>query len=123
MNYLTRELICARLRLKQRQSYRIVPPSYGPLISSDEVLHLLNESRRGIAEPLEFIPSDLMTAEELSEDEALGGIVSPKKILLWTKRIKNVPPHFRINKHVTRFSRRSFFEWLDRGARRKKGGR
>lgn len=120
MSYLTRELICERLRLKWRQSYRIVPSSYGSLISSDEVLHLLNVSRRGIAEPIAFIPSDLATAEELADDEVLGGLVSPRKILLWTKRIKNVPPHFHINNQTVRFSRRSFFAWLDEFVRRKR---
>ena len=118
--YLDRATICERLRLKIRASYRIMPSSYGALINSDEVLHLLNESRRGIAEPISFIPSDLATAEEIAEDEVLGGLVSPHRILLWTKRVKNIPPHFHINKHTVRFSRRSFFAWLDESVRKKR---
>lgn len=121
MNYLSRQLICQRLRLGGRQSYRIVASSYGALISSDEVLHIVNNARRGIREPLDAIPCDLMTAEELAKDDALNGLLSPERILVWTRRRKNVPPHFRFNKQTTRFSRSRFFEWLDERARRRSG--
>lgn len=123
MNYLPRPLILKRLKLSLRQSYRIIPPSYSSLINSDEILEIVNNARRGIREPLTGIPSDMMTAEEIANDPAIGGIVSPKRILTWTRRKKNVPPHFRFNKQTTRFSRSGFFEWLSTQSqiRRKRG--
>ena len=117
MNYLDRPLVCKRLALSPRQSYRIVSPSYGSLISSDEVLHIVNEARRGIREPLDAIPCDMVTAEELAKDDVLNGLLSHERILVWTRRRKNVPPHFRFNKQTTRFSRSRFFSWLDKNSK------
>lgn len=117
MNYLSRALVCERLRLGGRQSYRIVSPSYGSLISSDEILHIINNARRGIREPLDAIPCDMMTAEELAADPVLGGVVQASRIITWTHRTKNVPPHFRFNKKTTRFSRGIFIQWLDSRSR------
>lgn len=112
MNYLPRPLILEQLKLSLRQSYRIVPPSYGALINSDEVLHIVNEARRGIREPLTGIPDDVLTAEQLAGDPALGGVLSPARLIKWTHRKRNIPPHFRFNKKTTRFPRRQFFDWL-----------
>ena len=120
MNYLDRSLVCKRLALSQRQSYRIVPPAYGALINSDEVLHIVNEARRGIREPLNSIPCDMVTAEELAADPVLGGVVQASRIITWTHRTKNVPPHFRFNKKTTRFSRGIFIQWLDSRSRIRK---
>ena len=117
MNYLDRSLICKRLVLSPRQSYRIVPPSYGSLISSDEILHIVNNARRGIREPLNAIPCDIVTADELAADPVLGGVVQASRIITWTHRTKNVPPHFRFNKKTTRFSRSGFIQWLDSRSR------
>lgn len=117
MNYLPRKLICERLRLSVHHSYAIVAPSYGPLINGDEVLHIVNEARRGIREPLDCIPCDMMTADELSADPAINGLLTTHRILTWTHRAKNVPPHFRFNKQTTRFSRRLFFAWLSARSR------
>ena len=117
MNYLDRHLVCKRLALSPRQSYRIVSPSYGALISSDEVLHIVNEARRGIREPLDAIPCDIVTADELMKDESLNGAVSSERIITWTRRRKNIPPHFRFNKQTTRFSRRLFFSWLEKNSK------
>ena len=103
--------ICTQLKLGNRQSYRIVPPSYGPLINSDEVLHIINQARRGIQEALDGPPLDMMTAEEISKI-VLDGLIPSKRILTWTHRTKNVPPHFRFNKKTTRFSRHLFEEWI-----------
>ena len=58
MTLLKRQLICERLRLGLRSSYRVVPPSRLSLISSDEVLEVLNRARRGGMKPLRDIPSD-----------------------------------------------------------------
>ena len=64
MNFLRRDLICERLRLNVRQSYRLIGSSRSGLISSDEVVRILNRSRRGIAEPFDYIPSDIATPDE-----------------------------------------------------------
>lgn len=117
MNYLDRPLVCKRLALSPRQSYRIVSPSYGSLINSDELLHVVNEARRSIREPLDSIPCDIVTAYELAKDESLNALVSAERILTWTRRKKNVPPHFRFNKQTTRFSCRLFFSWLEKNSK------
>lgn len=120
MAYLTRQLICQRLRLGRRQSYRIVFPSYGPLINDSEVVHLLNDARRSIPEPFTMLPSDLMTPEELAADPELNGAISAHRLLVWTRRRKNIPPHFRLTTHTIRFSRSLFFNWLSRRSRIKR---
>ena len=108
MNFLRRNLICDRLRLEVRQSYRIVGSSRSGLISSDEVLRILNRSRHGIPAPFAFIPTDIMRPDELSEYTGLP----ENKIRAWTRRTKNVPPHFRLNGHTIRYPHALFVAWL-----------
>ena len=114
MSYLPREMICERLRICQRASYRLVPPSYSSFISSSEVLDLLNASRRGIREPLPCIPSDLRRPEEMAAEL---GTIPERKLMAWTRRWKNPCPHFRLNKLTTRFSARLVREWLDENSK------
>lgn len=110
MNLLRRDLVCERLRLNRRASYRIVSPSRLSLISSDEILYILNHARRGPVDYLHDIPSDLRTPEEMAAK--LGGVTA-KMLLNWTHRTKNVAPHFRLNKQTTRFSERLLLAWLE----------
>jgi predicted DNA-binding transcriptional regulator AlpA len=119
-NYLTRKFVCERLRLSRWQSYQIVGSSYGSRISSDDVLDILNRSRRGQAELLRWLPHDLLTPEELSAELAESGI-STRELLNWTRRTRPnaVPPHFRLTRRTIRFSRSSFMEWLDARSRLK----
>ena len=115
MTLLRRELICDRLRLNTRSSYRVVPPSRLSLISSDEVLEVLNRARRGGMNPLRDIPSDLRTPEEMSAE--IGGVTA-KMLITWScRRTKNVPPHFYINRHCIRFSASRLLAWLDERSR------
>lgn len=109
MNFLRRDLICERLCLKVRQSYRLVGSSRSGLISSDEVLRILNRSRRGIAEPYSYIPSDIAKPDELAAE--IDGITTDR-LRAWTRRTKNVPPHFRLNGHTIRYPRALFVKWL-----------
>lgn len=117
MAYLvSRDFACDRLRLGLRQSYRVLPSDCGALISTDEILELLNSSRRPYAEPLQHIPTDIVTADELaSAPELANSGLAAKRILAWTRREKKVPPHFRINSHTIRFSRQRFIDWLQGG--------
>ena len=110
MNLLSRVLVCERLRINEMSSYRIVGPSYTSLISSDAVLDILNSSRHGIREPIPCIPSDLRRPEEMAAEL---GTVPERKLMAWTRRVKNPCPHFRLNKQTTRFSARLLREWLD----------
>ena len=114
MTLLRRDLICDRLRLNRRSSYRIVPPSRLSLINSDEVLYVLNNARRGGIEYLHDIPSDLRTPEEMAAE--IEGVTA-RDLLNWTRRTKNVAPHFRINKQTTRFSASRLLAWLDERSR------
>ena len=47
----------------------------------------------------------------------VNALVSAERILTWTRRKKNVPPHFRFNKQTTRFSCRLFFSWLEKNSK------
>lgn len=115
MTLLRRDLICDRLRLNTRSSYRVVPPSRLSLISSDEVLEVLNRARRGGMNPLRDIPSDLRTPEEMASE--IGGVTA-KMLITWScRRLKNVPPHFYINRHCIRFSASRLLAWLDERSR------
>ena len=109
MNFLRRDLICERLRLNLRQSYRLIGSSRSGLISSDEVLRILNRSRRGIQDPFAFIPSDIMTPDELAS--AIDGI-KPEQLRAWMRRTRNVCPHFRLNGHTRRIPYALFVGWL-----------
>lgn len=112
----SRDFACDRLRLGLRQSYRVLPSDCGALISTDEILNLLNSSRRPYAEPLLHIPDDIMTADELATTPELASSgVTGKRLLAWTRRTKKIAPHFRFNSHTIRFSRKRFIDWLQGG--------
>lgn len=108
MNFLRRSLICERLGLNVRQSYRIVGSSRSGLISSDEVLRILNRARRGIPAPFTFIPSDIMRPDEIAAETGLP----VGKLRSWTRRTRNVPPHIRLNGHTIRYPHALFVAWL-----------
>ena len=112
----SRDFACDRLRLGLRQSYRVLPSDCGALISTDEILNLLNSSRRPYAEPLLHVPDDIVKADELvSVPELANSGLTAKRILAWTRRGKKAPPHFRFNSHTIRFSRKRFIDWLQGG--------
>lgn len=116
MSLLKRKLVCERLRLKRRASYRIIGASRLSFISSDDVLALLNDAQRPLhvgMERLTEIPSDLRTPEEMAAE--IGGVTA-HDLLNWTRRKKNVPPHFRLNHSTTRFSSRRMMAWIEERA-------
>lgn len=110
MNYLTRQTVCDRLRLGLRQSYRVVGCTYGELVGSDEVVCLLNRARRACG-PLSFVPSDLLTPEELAGRLEESGVTA-HDLVVWCRRKKNVPPHFKFNRCTIRFRESEFSEWM-----------
>lgn len=115
-HYLTRSDVCDRLRMSRWQSYQFVGPSYGPLINSDNLVTLLNHYRRAIPKPLDYVPSDLRTAEELAAELNEPNITA-RDILNWTRRTKAMPPHFRLSRRTILLSKRMFLEWLDERSR------
>lgn len=116
--FLSRGWLCERLRLKRRQSFRILSSGRNGLISTADVVRLLNRTRRGIEQPFTFVPCDIVTAQELADSPELAHSgLTAKRILAWTKRKRNVCPHFRINSHTRRFPRGLFLGWLDGGRR------
>lgn len=111
-DYWKRDFVNERLRLKSTsQSYALVPATPSGRIRSDSIIFLLNQSRRGIDAPLTAMPSDLMTPEETAAHFAPSGITLGD-LRRWTHRKRNVAPHFRINKRVTRFSAAMLESWL-----------
>lgn len=117
----SRDFAMNRLRLGLRQSYRLIPPCYGAMVSTDEMLELVNSARRPMAEPLLDIPTDIMTAEELAAiPELADSGLTKKRILSWVhRRTAKVPPHFQFNKQTVRFSKKQFLDWLDALAKRR----
>ena len=115
MTLLRRELVCDRLRINRRSSYRVVPPSRLSLINSDELLDVLNRARRGGIPYLRDIPSDLRTPEEMASE--IEGVTA-RMLLTWShRRSKNVPPHFYLNRHCVRFSASRLLAWLNERSR------
>ena len=115
MNFMSREWLCRRLRLSPRQSYSLVRSGYGPCVSSDAVLSLVNKSRRNIDAPFDHVPSDILKADELAATPELAdsGLTS-RMILVFTRREnpENQPPFLHINKQTTRFVKSLFLDWL-----------
>lgn len=119
-SYLKRDFVCSRLRLNGSTSYDIIGTAYGPLISSDDVLSLLNRARRAIPDPIPFIPSDLATPDEMAADPSLAESgITAHDLFNWTRRTKNQAPHFRLTRKCTRFSRSILLAWLDARSRLK----
>lgn len=110
-NYWDRTFVKERLRLADRQSYRLVPATASGRIRSDNVLLLLNRSRVGIQEPLSYLPEDLLTPDEAVEFFAGSGITL-RDLRRWTRRKCRVAPHFRINRNTIRFSASMLNRWL-----------
>ena len=117
---MSREWLCSRLRLSPRQSYSLVRSGYGPCVSSDAVLSIVNKSRRNIVAPFTFVPSDILTADELASTPELSesGITS-YMILVFTRRENpsNQPPFLKLNKQTTRFVKSLFIDWIVERAR------
>lgn len=113
MFYVTRSFVCERLGISAWASYGLFAATDVGRIPSDRVTSLLNRSRKAHEEELDFIPSDIVTAETLEKETGIPA----KTILRWTRRTKKIPPHFRINKQTTRFRRSSFNAWLERRTR------
>jgi len=110
MHLVSREFLCERLKLSRWASYKLVPATSIRLISSDDVIALLNSSRRAREDEVDFIPSDVIKAEDA---EVEFGIPA-RKLMLWTRRSRNVAPHFRFNKQTTRFRKETLRKWIDR---------
>lgn len=115
MHWMSRDWLCRLLRLSPRQSYSLVRSGYGPCVSSDAVLDLVNKSRRNIAAPFDHVPADIMTADELARTPELAesGLTS-KNFLVFTRRENpnNQPPFLHLNKQTTRFVKSLFLNWL-----------
>lgn len=110
MRYWSRQNVMQRLRLSQSASYRIIGTSRGKLISSTDLLAILNNSRRGPQPMLSEVPSDLLTEDEMSDELKC---VTKKQLHSWTLRKANLPPYFHINAHCRRFQRSAVLSWLD----------
>jgi hypothetical protein len=120
MHFMSRDWLCRRLRLSPRQSYSLVRSGYGPCVSSDAVLSLVNKSRCNIPHPFEFVPSDILKADELAATPELAESgLTAKMILTFTRREKpgNRPPFLKVNKQTTRFVKSLFLAWLDERAK------
>ena len=120
MHWMSRDWLCSRLRLSTRQSYSLVRSGYGPCVSSDAVLDLLNKSRRNISAPFDHVPLDILTADELAATPELAQSgFAPRDFLVFTRRENpaNQPPFLHLNKQTTRFVKSLFLDWLEERAK------
>ena len=111
MRFLRRQQVMNRLRMSQSVSYRIIGTARGPLVSTDDVLRIMNAARRGPQPMLIEVPDDLATPAELAAELTSEGITE-RDLHNWTLRVRNVPPFFLFNSHCRRFQRSTFFGWL-----------
>ena len=114
-SFMSREWVCRRLLVSLLQSYSLVKSGYGPCVSYNAVLSLVNKSRRNIAKPFDHVPCDILTAEELAQTpELINSGITPRMILVFTRRenVGNQPPYIRANKQTTRFVKSLFLDWL-----------
>ena len=116
MYLLSRQFVCDRLRLERRTSYRIINASHLSLINSDEIIEILNESKKGITIQVDNIPTDLRTPSEMASE--LG--IDEQTLLTWTlRRTKNIPPHYRFNKKTIRYSAKMLTDWVELNTKRR----
>ena len=111
MRFLRRQQVMNRLRMSQSVSYRIIGTARGPLVSTDDVLRIMNAARRGPQPMLNEVPDDLATPAELAAELTSEGITE-RDLHNWTLRVRNIPPFFLFNTHCRRFQRSAFFGWL-----------
>lgn len=111
MRFLRRQQVMNRLRMSQSVSYRIIGTARGSLISTDDVLRILNNARRGPQPMLVEVPDDLATPSEIAAELTSEGITE-HDLHNWTLRTRNIPPFFLLNTHCRRFQRSAFFGWL-----------
>ena len=109
-HYISRPILCERLRLGLLQSYRIAPPNYGALLDYGKIVRLLNECRVGM-EVQHEMPSDILTADELASELTDSGITA-HRLRVFSRRKRNPLPHFRFNKNTLRYTRTHFHNWL-----------
>lgn len=114
MNFLKRQTFCERLSVNLQQSYRLLEHGqYGALISSDAVIAILNNARRGGLGIVTYIPSNIVTAKQIVEDpDFAGSDISEHDLLVWGNRRINPLPHFRINKQIRRYQKDVVVAWL-----------
>lgn len=112
MNLLSRESVCAKLRLSKWQSYGLFSGNRLHLVREADALAVANRSRVRIESAFRYVP-ELLTADEMSG--ACG--VPVAKLMTWTRRTKNPIPHVRFNSHTIRFYRTAADEWLERMSR------
>lgn len=106
MHYVDRKFACDRLKLSRWQSYGVLRPSRMAMISTKDIIDLLNRSANGES-AVSHVPSDIETAEGV--ERSLG--IPAKRLVLWTRR-KSPIPHYKINKQTTRYRLSSVRRWM-----------
>lgn len=110
--YLERKEVCRMLSLSawaSRMAYNGLRPRRMNLISSRDVVALLNRASVGEAHVEDPDIPQLRTADEVSAETGIPA----RSLLLATRHRRNPCPHFRINKQTTRFRLSSVLQWID----------
>lgn len=109
MHFIGRSIVCERLGIRPSASYVLLPGSgIQAMVRSDAVVSLLNSSRRGREAEVDFIPSDIVTADQLEREYG----VPASRFISYAKRKRRPIPHFRITRRVVRFRRSSVEKWM-----------
>lgn len=120
MHFIKRDKVCELFKVAQATSYRIFGslPGGRNLLTDTSIVDLLNESRQGGQPFVSDLPSDFLTAEDIEEQ---FGIPTTQLKSWCVRRKRNIPPHYRFNRHTVRFRLSTFTEWLEKTMRVRRG--
>lgn len=113
MHFISRKLVCERLKIDRKTAYTMFQcPPYAAM-QDTQVLRKLNACRLGGVKPVEFIPSNLLTAKEAEARILVDGKpIKHKRFLRWVASAKRALPHYRLSSHCIRIPADMLEAWL-----------
>ncbi|MCL2103915.1 MAG: hypothetical protein FWH21_02490 [Kiritimatiellaeota bacterium] len=115
--FLKADYAASRLRCTRQTVYNLIRGSLHGKLTSVSLVNLLNLSRRAGQPPVDFIPDDLMTLDDVARQLFPHNGDTPKARrsvfpLLNSKR-RDPLPHYRLNTRTVRVRRASLQSWLE----------
>jgi hypothetical protein len=103
----TRAHICERLRLKRKQCWQMFPTEVGNRVWDSTVVNCLRNKAVNVRNVSDFIPSDLLTPEEIAKE-----IGTPARwVLNQIKNVRKAVPHYRLGLRTILVRRSEFLTW------------
>jgi len=112
MHFVTRKLVCERLKISRKTAYLMFPTSPRAPLQDVQVLRKINAAAVAV-KPVEFIPSNLLTMEEAEGRVVIDGApIAHKRFLRWIESAKHALPHYRFSSHCIRIPADLFDAWI-----------